>query len=415
MSTHRETRVTLVGSRAGIGGTERHLASLVRGLPRRGFEVELVLSEGGALTEIAAASGVRVVCLERHSRSAYFRKLAGHLRRTRPNVVHAHTGRLPCLAARVAGVPLVLDTRHGNLDLRLDPNEDVRPEGAEFQPGLSERAAWRIEGAKTALSDLTLLVCERDRTNLVRFGGVAREKTRVVLNGISLDGARTGGRLSNDAFTEPGSTDGASSHGAPVEGTGPAQSDAPLVIGWLGRMAEQKAPERVIELFAWLVGVSDSGEPSLPSRVGERLRLAMYGDGPLRPELESLAARLGVAERVSFPGPTNDVLGALGGLGLFLLPSRKEGLPYVLLEAMAAGGPTLSTPVGGIAEVLTGDLAEGVVPWRLDAWGAVAVRWLVDPAHRERLRSASRERVRGFDEDDMVNEIAAIYREGSGA
>ena len=104
-------RVTLVGSGAGIGGTERHLASLVRLLPGRGFAVELITSERGELTRMASDSGAISTVIPRPGRLSYLIRLTAHFRRTRPDVVHAHSGRLPCLAARLARVPWVLDTR----------------------------------------------------------------------------------------------------------------------------------------------------------------------------------------------------------------------------------------------------------------------------------------------------------------
>ncbi|MEZ4648652.1 MAG: glycosyltransferase [Candidatus Eisenbacteria bacterium] len=422
MSNDRDTRVTLVGSRAGIGGTERHLSSLVRGLPGRGFDVELITSERGPLTETAAASGVRTTCIERTSRITYFRNLVAHLRKTRPTVLHAHSGRLPCLAARLADVPWILDTRHGHLDARLDPDEDVRPLGHSFQPSTSQRAAWRVEGAKAVLPHLTLTVCERDRETLVRLGGVPPEKVRAVWNGIPQgtgSGRRVDGAL--DPYSDSCATveadlgagaDSGVDLGVDLVVDSRAGEATFLRIGWLGRMAEQKAPERVIELCAWLLADDAPGQARLPASVRDRLRLEMHGDGPLRAELEALAGRLGIGDRVSFPGPTGDVFGVLRPLGLFLLPSRKEGLPYVLLEALAAGVPVLSTPVGGAEEVLTDELAEGVRPWNLGEWGRISAGWLVDPSRRERLCEVGRERVRAFEEEAMVDQIAELYREG---
>ena len=372
-------RVTLVGSRAGIGGTERHLASLVRGLPPRGFEVELVTSEMGPLSELARGCGVTSTIVPRPGRMAYLAGLTRHLARTRPHVVHAHSGRLPCLAARLAQVRWILDTRHGHLDPGLEPGRDERLQDERLSR--ERRLRWQLEGWKGRLAHVTLTVCRTDARTLVERGGLPAGRVRTVYNGV-----RTGG----------------------VEAS-PGRFHSPGLLGWVGRMSEQKAPERVLELLAALVS-----EPRLNTTTRRLLRIQMVGDGPLRPQLEIEAERLGIEDRVEFLGALPDPLPVIRQFRVLLLPSRREGLPYVLLEGLAAGTPVLATPVGGNGEVLTGDLEPCLLPWSPAGWADVLVALLGSEEQWTRAHDAALVRVEAFSEEEMVDRIAAIYRQGPG-
>lgn len=110
---------------------------------------------------------------------------------------------------------------------------------------------------------------------------------------------------------------------------------------------------------------------------GHDLQLKVVGDGPLRPGLEALAHELGVAQACVFAGQRStpaEVRRDLADAELFLIPSRTEGLPRALLEAMAQGLPAVGSAVGGIPELLPPDvLAQpGDVDGLVRAWGALA-------------------------------------------
>ncbi len=135
------------------------------------------------------------------------------------------------------------------------------------------------------------------------------------------------------------------------------------------------------------------------------------GDGRHRADLERLAARLGVADRVNFTGalpPGGPVRAELATADLFVLPSRAEGLPRALIEAMAAGLPALATPVGGIPELLPErHLVPRDAPDRL----AAAIRRLLgDP---QALAAASAEnltRARTFATEVVARRRSAFHR-----
>ncbi|GGR10681.1 glycosyltransferase [Deinococcus ruber] len=120
---------------------------------------------------------------------------------------------------------------------------------------------------------------------------------------------------------------------------------------------------------------------------GLQLHFTMVGDGLLRPEIEALARDLGVWEHCAFVGQRStpaQVRGDLARADLFLMPSRTEGLPRALIEAMAQGLPAIASDVGGIPELLPTDVLvePGSVESLTRVWRAVAL----DPA---RLSAAS--------------------------
>lgn len=112
------------------------------------------------------------------------------------------------------------------------------------------------------------------------------------------------------------------------------------VVGGVGRMVKDKRFDR------WLHVLSD-----LPGDV----KGVLVGDGPLRPELHKRAAELGVAERLRFTGFLPSPWSALAAMDLLLLTSDRESMANVVLEAMAVGVPTVSTPVDGSGEALAAD------------------------------------------------------------
>lgn len=147
--------------------------------------------------------------------------------------------------------------------------------------------------------------------------------------------------------------------------------------------------------------------------------MVIAGDGPEGPDLRALAERLeltgspGNADPlVRFLGSRSDVPGLLRAADVLLLTSRWEGLPYAVLEAMAAGVPLVATRVGGIPELVV-DGATGVVaePGDTEGIAAALMRLLGDRALRSRLGAEAKRRSRRlFSEARMVDATAVVYR-----
>jgi glycosyltransferase involved in cell wall biosynthesis len=144
-----------------------------------------------------------------------------------------------------------------------------------------------------------------------------------------------------------------------------------------------------------------------------RSTLWVAGDGPERAELESAAARLGIAERVRFLGRRSDVPDLLEACDVFVLPARQEGLGVAALEAMARGRPVVASAVGGLAEIVIPERTGLLVPPDDAAALAAALdRLLADPGLARRLGAAGAARVaEHFLAEQMVSAYEALYRE----
>ncbi len=181
-----------------------------------------------------------------------------------------------------------------------------------------------------------------------------------------------------------------------------AVTDAPaaprlLTVGSLAQL--YKGPDVLIDTVA------------LCARGGLDLELTIVGDGKHRAELEARTAAAGVGGRVHFPGqlPAGEAVRAqLDRADLFVLPSRTEGLPRALIEAMARALPCLGSSVGGIPELLP---AEDRVPPGDAAALAAAIRAVVtDPARMTRMSARNLSKAREYHEDILRERRIAFYR-----
>ena len=152
------------------------------------------------------------------------------------------------------------------------------------------------------------------------------------------------------------------------------------VVGTVGRLAFQKAPEDFVHALAGLRRSDVFG--------------VWIGGGPLRAKTERIARKLGLADRMLFTGERHDVEALLPGIDVFAMASRYEGLPCAIVEAMSAGLPVVATAVNAVPDVViageTGLLAPPGMP---DLLGRAIGHLLDNPAYAARLGAAGRERL----------------------
>jgi len=181
--------------------------------------------------------------------------------------------------------------------------------------------------------------------------------------------------------------------------------DAP-VVGSIGRLSAEKG-------FAVLLRAAARLMADRPL-----LHVLLVGEGPERHALMDLAASLGLGDRVRMPGLRADTPALYRLFDVFCMPSYREGLPLVLLEALAAGAAAVVTPVGGIRDVLGAgeERDDGVAltspPGDVAALASAIARLLDDPELRRRLGHAGSERVaQHFSRAAMARATACLYDE----
>lgn len=166
----------------------------------------------------------------------------------------------------------------------------------------------------------------------------------------------------------------------------------------VGRLVEQKNHALFLHAAARLAGTFPDA------------RFVIVGDGPLRGSLETQARRLGIADRVCFAGERSDVETVLGGASLFWLTSRWEGMPNVVLEAMASGVPAIATDAGGTRELIRSGVDGFVVPaGDEDGFVHHSQILLHDSALRGRFAAAARVRAEEFSMPRMVDAFVQLY------
>ncbi len=170
-----------------------------------------------------------------------------------------------------------------------------------------------------------------------------------------------------------------------------------LVLGCTARLAP---PKDLITLLDALV------QPGC-----EHWELRVFGDGPARDQIEQHRDALNLGDRVALLGNRDDVTAQLGDCDAFALISDWEGLPYSILEAMAAGLPVLATAVGGIADLVApGSTGELVPPRDAAAAGRVLAAWAADPERLPGLGDAAHARARAsFSREHMVDRYDALF------
>jgi glycosyltransferase involved in cell wall biosynthesis len=194
--------------------------------------------------------------------------------------------------------------------------------------------------------------------------------------------------------------------------TGPDRGGR-LTVTCVGTMHEVKGQRHLIEAGAELV------------RRGVDVGLRFIGDGPDRPALERLGTELGLGDRIEFLGLRKraEVVALLGESDILVAPSvptaggKREGLPVVLIEAMAAGVPVVASHLSGIPELVENDVTGLTVPPGDSGAIADAIAGLAaDPALRTRLAEAGRARVAAdFDLDRSARRLISLFRGAAAA
>ncbi len=237
------------------------------------------------------------------------------IRSTRPAVVHAwmfHANVLAWLARLAVPVPVVLSSVH-NVNERGD-----RPRHSALLRLRLLAYRWTDR-----LSELTSHVSERGAQRYVRARTCARDRMRFVPNGTDME------RFERDPSTR----------GDMRAELGIEPRDRVLIT--VGALTAQKNQAALVDAFACVAATHTS------------LKLLVVGDGPLSADLAEQCRRLRLGDRVELLGLRRDIPALMSAADVFVLPSRFEGMPVVILEAFAAGLPVLATSVGSVPQLVS--------------------------------------------------------------
>lgn len=353
-----------------LGGVATHVIDLATGLESRGWDVIAACADRDWLAarlpesiDVVEIAMVREIHPSTDAMS--FIRLARLCREVRPTVLHLHSskaGFLGRIAGRMTRVPVVVFTPH------CWSFQSAEGRRRRFYVGL-EKLASRF-------CDMTVAVSQHESDEAISLGVVDPGHVVVIRNGVP----------------------------SPKNGALPEHVEALLARGGrfvvsAGRLAEQKGYSHLIKAM------------ELVKREQPLAKLLIAGDGGLSDELRAESRALGLDEAVYFVGELDDVGPLLERADVFVLSSLWEGLPYVILEAMSAGLPVVTTSVGGCPELVENNVSGLVVPPRQpEALAESILSLLGDEALRAKLGLAGRARAADeFSRERCIDENEAIY------
>ncbi len=299
-------------------------------------------------------------------------RLGRFIRHGRYDIVHTNSSKAGILgrwAAWLAGVPVIVHTVHGW------GHHDRQPPPVRAFYVTLERLTLFITDRLIAVSPRNVEKGLRD--------GIGREKDYVVIrSGIELD------RFGHPSVSR---SEVRALLGIPANAR---------VVGSVTRLSPQKAPLDMVRAMSMVAH-------ELPEA-----RFVIVGDGPLRGQVELLAADLGLSSKLVLTGLRRDVPELMAAFDIFVLSSLWEGLPRVLPQAMASGLPIVATAVDGNAEAVC-DGVNGLLvpPGDPTAMARAVVSLLRDPERAAQMGAAGRSRVAEFGARLMVERVAALYEE----
>ncbi len=359
------------------GGTLRHVQMLATGCAVRGVPTVVCGPADHALDFPAGYETVKFGDRLNIRDSLAVLRLRQILAREQPDVVHAHGLRAGALAA----LALALALRPARAALPLVVTVHNAPPSAAVNGGIYKSLESLV--ARTAA---VVLCVSRDLEERMRRAG-ARDVRRALVPPY--------------APNEPSGPTGPTTASSPdavrheLNATG-----RPLILA-AGRLAPQKD-------FGSLIEAAGAWQDLDPVPL-----LAIAGSGPLQAELAAAAAPM--ASSVVLLGQRADVPALLAAADLFVLPSRWEGQPLILQEALRAGRPIVATRVGGTPDLTGEDGAVLVPPGDPAALAAAVRRVLTDPALAAGLAEAARTRASSLPSVNTAVEAAlAVYQELSG-
>ncbi|UCF78663.1 MAG: glycosyltransferase [Candidatus Eiseniibacteriota bacterium] len=353
-----------------FGGSEIFLQKLLDQLDTEKFDpLVCCLLEKGSLAPRIEGKGVRVEPLgwQLGSLGSTLRvvgRLARLLREERVQLLQTFFYRpeiLGAFAAAMARVPVVIGSQH-----------DVMVPGGRLSRFLLRASRLKVRHV--------IANCEACRRQRQLLTGLAPESVSVIHIGLSGDEMAAAG-----------------------EGELPASEtdffEAAPVVLWVGRLLHVKGPDVFLRAAATVL------------RHNPGARFLVVGDGPMRSELDSLADELGLGGAVRFAGETGTLQGILGSSSVVVCSSRSEGVPTVLMEAMAAGTPVVAPDVGGVGELVR-DGVDGLLfeSQNSDELASAVSRLLSDKTLAAEIGAAGRQRVVAqFTFDETARRVQALY------
>ena len=343
-----------------FGGAETMCENLTYALTKLGHDVTVV-SLYDEQTPIACRmeeAGVKILYLDKKLGLdlSMVPTLMKIMRREKPDVVHSHLNviKYTVAAAKLSGIRRCIHTVHNVAQEEAEGRVEKIISTIYFKLGLATPVALSPEV----------------RSTIVSFYGLKEEKVPMIYNGVDL------GKC------------------CPKEDYALAE---PAYLLHIGRFNAQKNHKGLLEAFAQII------------KAYPDCCLNLIGDGELQEETLQYADTLGLREKINFLGNQTNVYPFLRKADLFLLPSRFEGMPMTIIEAMGTGLPIVASKVGGVPDMLEDGTSGLLVPCQPDAVAQAALQLLQQEDLREKLGTNALKNSRVFGADHMARCYFDLY------
>lgn len=380
----RRQKILYVITKSAWGGAQRYVYDLAARLEPDDFDIAVVCGGVGPLAKKLEIAGIRTVSLPGLERDIkpgqeliVLFELVRLLGRERPDIIHLSSSKAGGLGALAALLHKLLTFNFKLLTIFTAHGWPFREERPAWQRILIFLSSW----LSTVLTDRVIVIDAADYRDARRF--VPESKLVLIPHGIAPPDFILPAEARALLVAKIGSAEGAT------------------LIGTVAELTKNKGLTHLIDAI---------NQVKLKVK-SQKLKVIVMGEGEERKGLERRISELGLADTVSLVGFVPDAGRYLKGLDLFVLPSVKEGLPYAIMEAMAAGLPVIATAVGGVPDLIRRGETGLLVPPRDPAALARAIADLaLNPATRRALAFAARARARErFRIEPMVEHTRAVY------
>ena len=368
-----KTKIAHIITKLEFGGAQKTTLSLLRHIDKERYEVYLITSPAGYLNQEAfRIPGLNIFFVDTLARNinifndvASFFKIAKYLRRQGISIVHTHSSKAGIIgrwAAWYAGARSIFHTVHG------------WPFYIEMGPIV--RFFYKISEKVTSLITTRLIVVsDADMKAGLKCVNKKKEKYVKIPYGIE-----------SEKF---------------IIKTAPVKEKNIVRVGFIACYKPQKSPFNFVKVATVVVNRN------------KNIEFISAGDGVLRPSVVKEVSRLGLNDKIRFLGWRNDIACVLSTIDILLLTSRWEGLPIVILEALASGIPVVATDVGGVSELVINGI-NGFIEEK-DACEKLAYDILLLADNRDKRLQfsghAKKSFKKEFDISYMKNSIQSLYEQ----
>lgn len=344
-----------------LSGIENHVLLLAKNLSKKEFDVTVAVPMDGEFVKTLNESNVKYFIFDNEKVGTTTLKgainLFNHIRKNKYDIIHAHAGIIPAVWGRLFRTPRIIEHKHG-----MDYSDEELKQLSKLK--------IRYENIKQYVPHYTIVECEHDKKYIMNNFGYSEKKIVKLNNAIpDIDIPRK-------------------------------QNNSSIIrIGTIGRLTYQKSQEWFIQIASNLL------------KDNKNLEFFIYGSGENFDLYNKMINELGISKYVKLKGYTTNTIKSLSEFDIFLLTSRYEGMPFIILETMKLSLPIVTFNVGAIPEMIENNKS-GIIIDKYDLNKMeTELRFLIDnPERRISLGKNARKRFEeNFTIDRMIKRTEDLY------